>query len=228
MWAEEVKRFSWRDQMSFDFCCWKLGIKYSELPISKPMLVQGDMGLHLEKHSKPRHTVKGTREQDPDYRDIWTSETEQWLKEWTSPLVSLIIPSWNTPLELYKKCLASIANLRGATQQNFECIIVDDGATDETPKLADELAKKCSYVKVIHQKNAGNTVARNVGLKQMRGKYTAFLDCDDEVLPTMLLNAAESVRENPSTEVFNYNDIGNPDRAEAEEMRVDVNWRNTL
>lgn len=74
---------------------------------------------------------------------------------------------------------------------------------------------------MIHQDNAGNAAARNTALREARGKYVAFLDCDDTVVNTMLLDMAESVRIYPDAEVFNYNDIGNLDSSETHEREID-------
>ena len=63
--------------------------------------------------------------------------------------------------------------------KNLEIIIVDDGSNDQTPAICDEFAKKDSRINVIHQKNSGLCVSRNVAIKNMTGKYITFVDSDD-------------------------------------------------
>lgn len=65
----------------------------------------------------------------------------------------------------------------------FECILVDDGSPDNSPKICDEYALKDKRIKVIHQKNAGVSAARNAGIKISSGEYIGFVDGDDEILP---------------------------------------------
>lgn len=98
--------------------------------------------------------------------------------------VSVIIPVFNTEKYL-KKCLDSIIL---QTYSNLEIIIVDDGSTDNSGKIADEYAKKDSRIKVIHQKNQGQSAARNAGLQKATGKYIGFVDSDDQIESTFIEN----------------------------------------
>ena len=91
--------------------------------------------------------------------------------------VSVIIPIYNTEKYL-KKCLNSIMN---QTHKNLEIILVDDGSTDNSGKIADDYAKKDKRIKVIHQKNQGQSTARNNGLKKATGDFVSFIDSDDEI-----------------------------------------------
>lgn len=92
-------------------------------------------------------------------------------------LISIIIPIYNTSKYL-KKCLDSIIN---QSYQNLEIILIDDGSTDNSGKIADEYAKKDPRTKVFHQKNAGQSAARNLGLKKATGDFISFIDADDYV-----------------------------------------------
>lgn len=94
-----------------------------------------------------------------------------------NPKVSIIVPIYNTAKYL-PKCLDSIIN---QTHQNLEIILVDDGSTDNSGQIADDYAKKDSRITVIHQKNAGQSAARNNGLKKASGKYISFIDSDDQI-----------------------------------------------
>lgn len=96
--------------------------------------------------------------------------------------VSIIIPIYNTEKYL-KACLDSVKN---QTHQNLEIILVDDGSTDDSGKIADTFAKSDQRVKVIHQKNAGQSAARNRGLKIATGDFISFIDSDDRVDQTFI------------------------------------------
>ena len=105
--------------------------------------------------------------------------------------VSIIVPIYNTEKYL-KACLDSIVT---QTYQNLEIILIDDGSTDASGKIADDYAKKDKRIKVIHQKNAGQSAARNEGLKEATGTYISFIDADDEVKPDFIEKLLASFNE---------------------------------
>ena len=94
-----------------------------------------------------------------------------------TPKVSIIIPIYNTDKYL-SKCIDSIIS---QTYQNLEIILVDDGSTDDSDKIADDYARKDQRIKVIHQKNTGQSAARNAGLEIATGEYISFIDSDDKI-----------------------------------------------
>ena len=107
-----------------------------------------------------------------------------------NPLISVIVPVYNTE-KLLKKCVDSIL---AQTYKDFELFLVDDGSTDTCPMLCDEYAKADARVQVIHKKNEGQGVARNMALDVASGAYISFIDSDDWVVPDMfekMINAAE-------------------------------------
>lgn len=88
---------------------------------------------------------------------------------------SFIIPAYN--IEKYiQECVNSILE---QTYRDFELIIVDDGSTDNTGLIADNLAKLDERIKVVHRKNGGLSMARNSGLNESRGEWIVFIDGDD-------------------------------------------------
>ena len=99
-----------------------------------------------------------------------------------SDLITVIVPVYNTEKYL-SRCVNSIMS---QTYKNIEIILVDDGSPDGSPKLCDELANCYDNIRVIHQKNAGASVARNTGIENSRGKYLAFVDSDDYINSGMI------------------------------------------
>lgn len=93
--------------------------------------------------------------------------------------VSIVIPVYNIA-EYIEKCVESVTT---QSYQNLEIILVDDGSTDESPILCDNLAKTDARIRVIHQKNGGLSVARNEGLAVATGDYVVFVDGDDYLTP---------------------------------------------
>ena len=67
----------------------------------------------------------------------------------------------------------------------LEIIIINDGSTDNSVEIAKHYAENYPHVRLLHQANAGASVARNRGIEAATGKYVAFVDADDEVYPTM-------------------------------------------
>jgi glycosyltransferase involved in cell wall biosynthesis len=94
-----------------------------------------------------------------------------------NPKLSIIVPVYNADKTLVT-CVNSILN---QTYKNLECILINDGSTDNSAVICDELEKKDCRVKVVHQKNAGVSVARNNGLRIATGEWIGFVDSDDYI-----------------------------------------------
>ena len=92
-------------------------------------------------------------------------------------LISIIVPVYNVEKYL-RKCIESIIN---QTYENLEIILIDDGSTDESGEICDEVKNKDKRIIVIHKKNGGLSDARNVGIDNANGKYITFIDSDDYV-----------------------------------------------
>ena len=90
-------------------------------------------------------------------------------------LISIIIPVYNVEKYL-EECIESVIN---QTYRNLEIILVDDGSTDKCLETCKEYEKRDNRIKVIHQENAGVSVARNVGIDFSTGQYIGFVDSDD-------------------------------------------------
>lgn len=105
-----------------------------------------------------------------------------------TPLVSVIVPVYNVKPYL-KECFDSIV---GQSYSNLEIILVDDGSTDGSGELCDNLAAEDDRAFVFHKQNGGLSDARNYGLRQAKGDWISFIDSDDYVSPVfieVLLNA---------------------------------------
>ena len=93
----------------------------------------------------------------------------------TGPLVSVIIPSYNSVITLEK----TLESVFAQSYENIEVMLVDDGSTDGSVMLARDIASRESRLRLVTQRNKGPGPARNHGLQQSHGKYIAFLDADD-------------------------------------------------
>lgn len=96
--------------------------------------------------------------------------------------ISVIVPVYNVEQYL-ERCVDSIIN---QTYKNLEIILVNDGSTDNSGQLCDELAKKDDRIKVIHKKNGGVSETRNLGIRESNGNYITFIDSDDVVSAKMI------------------------------------------
>lgn len=89
--------------------------------------------------------------------------------------ISIIVPVHN--IEKYlKECILSIVN---QSYKEYEIILVDDGSTDLSGEICDELKKKYNNINVIHKKNGGAASARNMGIASAKGEYIFCMDGDD-------------------------------------------------
>lgn len=91
------------------------------------------------------------------------------------PGISVIVPVYNAERYL-KKCVESVRN---QTFQDWELLLVDDGSRDGSREICDECAASDDRIRVLRKKNGGVSSARNMGLREARGEYIAFLDVDD-------------------------------------------------
>ncbi|MBJ8897579.1 glycosyltransferase [Citrobacter braakii] len=96
-------------------------------------------------------------------------------------MLSVIIPLYNAG-DSFRDCMESLI---AQTWAAIEIIIVDDGSTDNSVDIARHYADNYSHVRLLHQPNAGASVARNRGLAVAKGDYVAFVDADDLVYPNM-------------------------------------------
>lgn len=104
-----------------------------------------------------------------------TISTQPPYEESEAPLLTYIVPVFNVDLYL-SRCIES---LRRQTLRDIEIICIDDGSSDDSPRLLDAFAEHDKRIKVVHKDNEGVGAARNLALSMARGKYVAFVDGDD-------------------------------------------------
>lgn len=93
-------------------------------------------------------------------------------------LVSAIITTRNRKVLLMR----AIESVLAQTYSNIECIVVDDASSDETQSYC-ESCESIRYIRISEENSRGGNYARNLGIKEAKGKYIAFLDDDDCWLP---------------------------------------------
>ena len=114
-------------------------------------------------------------------------------------MISFIIPIYNAE----KYLSACITSLVCQTEKDLQIILVDDGSTDRSLAIAQEWAAKDARLEVYHQPNAGQSAARNRGLKHAKGEYVAFVDADDAISQDWCekhIAAIKGVAATPATE----------------------------
>lgn len=109
----------------------------------------------------------------------------------SQPLLSVIVPVYNVQSYLME-CVESI---EAQTIADRQIILVDDGSTDNSGSVCDELAAKYSDIQVIHKKNGGLGSARNAGLDVAKGVYVGFVDSDDYIAPDMYEVLCQTMQE---------------------------------
>ena len=98
------------------------------------------------------------------------------------PLISVIVPPYNAE-QFLDETLESVLS---QTYENWECIIVNDGSTDNTEEIAKKWCERDTRFRYIYKKNGGLSSARNCGIKESKAEYIAFLDHDDVLTPDSL------------------------------------------
>lgn len=111
--------------------------------------------------------------------------------------ISVIVPVYNVEKYLVQ-CLDSIV---GQTYSDLEIIIVNDGSTDRSPQICDQFAAADQRIRVIHQANAGVSVARNTGIEVATGDYLTFVDSDDWLEADMYMKMRNQLLERPSLDM---------------------------
>lgn len=135
-------------------------------------------------------------------------------------LVSTIIPVYNRP-DLLGEAVSSVL---AQTYRPVEIIIVDDGSTDNTPQVADDLAREYfKEVRVIHQPNTGSGLAREAGRLAAKGEFIQYLDSDDLLLPKKFEWQVAGLKANPDCGIS----YGKTRFYRQGEIPEDIPWKRT-
>ena len=108
--------------------------------------------------------------------------------------ISVLMPVYNSE-KFLEETVQTVIN---QSYTNWELILVDDGSTDNSKKLCDELRKKENRIKFIDKKNTGVSDTRNVALKNAKGQYVVFVDSDDLIHEDYLKILINSIEKNNS------------------------------
>lgn len=112
--------------------------------------------------------------------------------------IAVIIPCYNSERYIAE----TINSVRAQTYDNWECVVVDDGSTDNSAKIVDELVKDDDRFVVIHTENRGVALARNFGISITDAPYILPLDADDRLMPIALERFAEFWSKNPTASLI--------------------------
>lgn len=122
------------------------------------------------------------------------------FRKMSNPRISIIVPVYNVEHYL-RRCLESIV---AQTFKDWECIMIDDGSSDQSGEICDEFHLNDSRFKVFHKENGGVSSARNVGLDNAKGEYICFCDSDDWVDSNWLEAFASYFGENIIVQGYKY------------------------
>jgi glycosyltransferase involved in cell wall biosynthesis len=111
--------------------------------------------------------------------------------------VSVIVPVFDTERYL----AVALDSIVAQTWPADEVIVVDDGSTDASPDIASDYASRYAEVRVLRQANSGPAAARNAGIDAASGRYLAFADADDQMMPDRLAVQLDCFARQPELEV---------------------------
>lgn len=106
--------------------------------------------------------------------------------------ISVIVPVYNKAEYLNDL----FADLLKQTFSEYECILIDDGSSDDSGQICDNISKIDNRFKIFHLKNGGVSNARNYGICQSKGEYITFIDADDRLYPEYLNNLFHCITDN--------------------------------
>lgn len=125
-----------------------------------------------------------TKNQSSSAADVSASEMK-------APLFSVVVPVYNVETYL-EKCVYSLLNQKNM-KDAWEILLVDDGSTDGSSGICDEMAARFGQIKTFHKENGGLSSARNFGIEKAEGSYVLFVDSDDYVSDQMYVRLRETI-----------------------------------
>lgn len=101
----------------------------------------------------------------------------------------------------------TLTSVSSQTLGDWECVIVDDGSSDDTLQIARSFAQADCRFQVMHQANAGCSAARNLGMRAARGEFVCLLDADDLYHPDYLATQAAFIDAHPEFDLYSCNGL---------------------
>lgn len=117
------------------------------------------------------------------------------------PRFSIVVPAYNAHVTLAETLEAVLAQ----SFADWECIVVDDGSTDETRRIADSFANRDPRFRVMFQENQGSAGAYNTGVASAQGDLVVLCSADDVLLPEHLSEMADFAERNPGFAIYSSN-----------------------
>lgn len=106
------------------------------------------------------------------------------------PIVSIIVPVYNSEKTI-SRCIKSLTN---QTLEDIEILLINDGSSDSSKDVLEELAKNDIRIRVINKSNTGVSDTRNLGIKESKGIYIGFVDADDYVDNSLYKNLIDEAK----------------------------------
>src|SRR5215475_9894293 len=141
-----------------------------------------------------------------------------------APLVTVIVPAFN-----YGSLIAyTLESLLSQEYRNWECLVVDDGSTDNTASVVNGYRNRDKRIAYVYQRNGGLSNARNTGLSQSRGKYIQFLDADDLIESRKIQCHVQYLENNPEIDIVygaaRFFRTDRPNERRYSMMDIDAPW----
>jgi glycosyltransferase involved in cell wall biosynthesis len=115
-----------------------------------------------------------------------------------APLITIVICTYNRAALLPR----AVESLRGQTVPEWDCVIIDDGSTDSTTSVAENLVAIDSRFRYYRQPNSGLSLSRNAGILRAQAPLVTFLDSDDEYAAEHLESRLDFMDRNPNTDLL--------------------------
>ena len=121
----------------------------------------------------------------------------------TAPRFSVVVPAYNASLTIRE----TLDAMEAVEYDAWECVIVNDGSTDDTADIAREYVARDARFRLIEQENQGASAAHNTGVRNATGDYIVLCAADDFLLPRHMKVMDDLIRRNPDCRLFSCNGI---------------------
>lgn len=126
-----------------------------------------------------------------------SARSTQTFREKSNPKISVVMPVWNSERHLAE----AVASVRTQTESCWELLLIDDGSSDGSLRIALDFAEmdpdRIRILRHASGENRGSSASRNLGLRHARGEFLTFLDADDVWLPQCLATQLRVMEHHP-------------------------------